>query len=1322
MSDGHGLPPPQALDIHAANVAEKWNRFENAWQNYSLAIELDKKDEARQVATLLTVIGEEAREVFPTFKWNDRDDSKKIDEVLKQFRRYCQPLKNVPFQRYLFNQRNQDIGESYDHYQTALRKLAESCEFDSITPDEILRDRLIFGITDDKTRERLLREPGLSLDKTDAICRSAETTRSQMKVMNESDKMVNALQSTSLRECWFCGRNHKFGKRENCPAWGKECKKCHKRNHFASKCKENASNVTEQRKKPVHCVREDEEIFNIQTLSHENTESQFVSLILPSGCAIKFQVDTGAQCNVLPLNVYKAATGDTYLRNVAHNDSYIIAYGGAKIPVLGEVILSVSRRQREYKLRCKLVENSNMRPLLGRRACVGMEIIKFLDNDVIQPPNPETKVYSVRSQTSPSVDDLIRQYPSVFADGPGKMSGEIHIHVDPNCRPIQHASRRVPVPLRAKLKETLDIMERGDIISPVTEPTKWVNSIVIVPKKDGSLRLCLDPKELNSCVQREHYPLPTIEDVASRLHGAKLFSIMDVKCGFHHLPLDEESSYLTTFNTPFGRYRFRRVPFGICSAPEIFQRTMHQMIEGLEGVEVVADDFVIVGYGDTVKNARKDHDDNLHAFLARCKQRNVHLNSEKILLRRAEVPFIGHVASEQGLKVDPKKVQAIKEMSEPKDVAAVQRFLGMVTYLAKFLPNLSDVAKPLRDLTLDNAVFHWDSEQSKAWTSIKEMVGQTPILRFYSIHDEVTVQCDASKTGLGACMMQNGQPVAYASRALSKTEIQYAQIEKELLAIVFACEHFDLYLYGRSGITIETDHKPLEAIVQKPLHSAPQRLQRMLMRLQRYDLKILYKKGKEMVLADTLSRAHPKQADISYADLESVDHKDFLPVSRQRWIQICNESKNDAVLSQLRNMISNGWPEQRRQVPEALRVYFDFRDELILQGDLVFKGQRLVVPLSLRKELISVAHNAHVGMEGCLRRMRESLFWPRMSAEVKEYISKCDTCMCFRNNQPKEPIIQNTATRPWSKVAADVCALHGRQLLIVVDYYSNFIEVAKLSSLSSQATIRALLEMFARFGSPDVLITDNATNFSSEEFASFASKWNFDHVTSSPGYPQSNGKAENAVQTVKRLFNKCKDAGESEFVALLDWRNTPSEGIGLSPAQLLMGHRCKTLLPTTRDLLLPRYSMDYEKEKIADRKKTQAFYYNRGSQELRSLKPQQRIRMKLPGQTRWSQGVCLGRAGSRSYNVKVNEQVYRRNRRHLLDAEVQPNPILQEKSNEIAETVLPEIVPDPACSEDSSILLGNDEDDTLPQKPENDEIPLRRSSRMRRQTEFFRCS
>ena len=242
--------------------------------------------------------------------------------------------------------------------------------------------------------------------------------------------------------------------------------------------------------------------------------------------------------------------------------------------------------------------------------------------------------------------------------------------------------------------------------------------------------------------------------------------------------LDEESSHLTTFNTPFGRYRWKRMPFGIRSVPEIFQRKMNELIEGLKGVEVIADDFVVVGYGTSSEAAVKDHDRNLVAFLERCDTRGVRMNADKVKLRMTEVPFIGHVATEKGLCADPAKVRAIIEMPPPENVASVQRLLGMVQYLCKFLSHLSDISKPLRDLTLQDAEWSWEEPQRSAFERLKTAVASTPVLRYYNLQEEVTLQCDASQSGLGAALLQNGQPVAYASRALTPSETSYAQIEK----------------------------------------------------------------------------------------------------------------------------------------------------------------------------------------------------------------------------------------------------------------------------------------------------------------------------------------------------------------------------------------------------------------------------------------------------------------------------------------------------------------------------------------------------------------
>ena len=384
---------------------------------------------------------------------------------------------------------------------------------------------------------------------------------------------------------------------------------------------------------------------------------------------------------------------------------------------------------------------------------------------------------------------------------------------------------------------------------------------------------------------------------------------------------------------------------------------------------MVADDFVVVGFGDSIEEAITDHDSSLEAFLERCKEKHLKLNDKKLRLRLQEVPFIGHVATSEGLRVDPYKVQAIMEMPPPTDVAAAQRLLGLAQYLSKFLPHLSDITKPLRELTQKDTEWEWSQAQKDALESLKKAVSSTPVLHYYNVK-EVTLQCDASQSGLGAALLQNGQPVAYASRALTPTETRYAQIEKELLAIVFACDHFEAYIYGRDAIQVETDHQPLVSIVKKSLNSAPGRLQRMLLRLQKYNLHLKYKRGQMMFLADTLSRAylHDINACEFSQQLEEVDHTVLLAMTEERLQQLTHASSHDPVLQVLRETICRGWPESKSDVPDSIHAYYDFRDELTVQDLFVFKGARLVIPAAMRREMMEVTHATHIGIEGCIRR------------------------------------------------------------------------------------------------------------------------------------------------------------------------------------------------------------------------------------------------------------------------------------------------------------------------------------------------------------------
>ena len=298
---------------------------------------------------------------------------------------------------------------------------------------------------------------------------------------------------------------------------------------------------------------------------------------------------------------------------------------------------------------------------------------------------------------------------------------------------------------------------------------------------------------------------------------------------------------------------------------------------------------------------------------------------------------------------------------------------------------------------------------------------------------------------------------------------------------------------------------------------------------------------------------------------------------------------------------------------------------------------------------MSVAHSTHIGIEGCLRRVRECLFWPRIASDVKDFVSKCDVCLAYRRSQTKEPLLQHEViSRPWAKLAADWCDFNGRTLLVVSDYFSGFIEVSRLRAVTTQAVVRELKTIFARFGVPETLVTDNGSQFASREFKAFVESWSFNHITTSPRYPQSNGKAENAVKTVKRLFEKCKESGVSEFQALLDWRNTPTEGMATSPAQRLMGRRCRTLLPMSKALLRPSYPLHDDVRAMSDRKRRQKHYYDRHAKPLPNVSPGEIVRMRLPGQKVWTPATCLDLAGPRSFLVKSGSTVYRRNRRDII--------------------------------------------------------------------------
>lgn len=1286
----YNIPSPKSLDISSGNLAEKWKLWKCTWTNYELATKVAKEDDEIRVATLLAIIGEETVRVYNNLEWDDPADNKKIKKVLEKLEAYFLPRKNIRFERYRFNQRVQADGESIDTFITSLRDLSIACEF-GLERDSLICDRVVQGIRDDRARERLLRETELSLQQAANIVRSSEIAQAQAKQMAADDD-VNFFKrglhprstsdsgdlgpsSYSKRkgnnrpeaECNYCGRKHPRGK-TNCPASGQTCRYCGKEGHFEKKCYAKA-------KPQVHHVDDE---FYVLTMQQSSKEKAIITMKVNKRVDVQFQMDTGATCNVLPWKDYVLVTDDKSGKLIKPVNAFITLYDKSRKKVAGEVKLRLERNGAAHNI-VFLVLKAEVVPILGLSSCKGMGLISINDSDKeIQfksqdkpgGTNSTNKVseeiecatadheFWPTENNSKLKDPILLEYQDVF-EGLGCLPGPYTIQIDESITPVVHPPRRIPVALRETLRQELLQMTEQEIIAPVTEPTAWVNSMVVIKKKNNAIRICLDPRELNRAVKRSHYPMPTVEEVATNLSNVKVFTVLDARSGFWQVKLDEASSHLTTFNTPYGRFRWKRLPFGIKSAPEEWQRRMIETIEGLSGVHVIHDDFLVTGSGETLKEATQDHDKNLKGLLQRARERGLKMNGDKIKLRRQDVPYMGHILTADGLKPDPAKVEAILKMPKPRDQPDVKRLLGMVQYLGKFLPSLSDVTQPLRELERQDVVWQWEARHDTAWEKIKNLIANAPVLRYFDPELEVTIQADACKDGLGAALLQEGQPVSYTSRALTTTEQNYAQIEKELLAVVFACERFDQYVYGRQ-INVESDHKPLEMISKKPIADTPKRLQRMLLRLQRYDIKVVYKKGSEMFLADTLSRAYltnsqPEDADSVLDDFE-VNMTEHIPINDNRLEEIRAVTAKDQSMQLLSTTIQDGWPNKRENVAKEIQPYFNNRDEFTIQNGLLFKGNRIIIPPSLRREMVKKIHYSHIGIEGCLRRAREAFYWPNMNGQIKDHISHCDICNAHRPTQQQEPLIQHdTPTRPWAKVGIDLFDFDRQTYAIMVDYYSNFWEVKSLGeSASGIKVINWCREQFGRHGIPSTVMSDNGSQFACEEFQTFARTYGFEHVTSSPRYPQSNGRVEKAVGTCKNLMTKAKAAKRDIYLVILDWRNTPTEGLQTSPTQRLMGRRTRTLIPVHTSLLEPAGGSKHIHESLKQAKIKQAKYYNRKSKPLPELKPDRIIRMRRPGEKVWSKGKVICQAGIRSYKVEVNGRQYRRNRRQLRAEPEQP--------------------------------------------------------------------
>ena len=1010
------ISPPEEFDFSKPNEWPKWiKRFER----FRSASGLNKSDSESQVNTLLYTMGSKSDDIMPTFGL-PAEDAAKYDVVKDKFDKHFVKRRNVIYERAKFNRRKQESGESVDTFITDLYGLAEHCQFGTLH-DEMIRDRIVVGLLDQKLSEKLQLDSELTLEKAINSTRQCEAVKKQQPVVRgitdpaitktenidmlyknrkqkpkkshqEQNKFPKKSREENSSRCGRCGRSP-MHTRTQCPASSATCRKCSKKGHYEAVCRSNKVNV----------VNDDDESCFLDVVSLGEIDGRNVNpwqvKATVSGVATEFKLDTGADVSVIPDTVFKKLKCQ-----LSDTNRTLTGPSQQKLDVMGTFKALIKVNGKEVNQEIFVVKGLKS-ALLGRPAIAALKLISV--------------VHTVHQPSNQSVQE---KHPKLFS-GLGKLEGKYHIRLKENPLPYAVTTpRRVALPLLPKVKAKLEQLETQGVISKVDRPTDWCAPIVVVPKSSGDIRLCVDLTQLNEQVKRERLVLPAVDDVLAQLSGAKVFSKLDANSGFYQIQLTEGSSFLTTFITPFGRYRYNRLPFGITSAPEHFQKRMQSILSDMEGTVNMIDDILVY------EKDQEEHDERLEKVLNRIEGAGITLNSEKCDFSKSKVTFLGHVVDATGVSPDPSKIKAISEMPEPTNITELRRFLGMTNQLSKFSPKLAETSKPLRDLLSKKNMWSWGVPQRNSFNEMKRILSSdVAVLALYDPEADSRVSADASSYGVGAVLEQQQKdntwrPVAYQSRSLSACEQRYAQIEKEALAVTWACERFNNYLLGKS-FQIQTDHKPLIYLLSsaKDLDCLPPRIQRFRLRLMRYHYSIVHVPGKHLTTADTLSRApvsEPIFTDSSFEEdcaLYVNQVIQGLPASEQRLEEIKAHLQEDEICRQIMSYCTEGWPS-KSTLKGPIKVYAQFAAELTVQHGLLLKGSRLVIPASMRSDILEKLHTGHQGIVKCRMRARQSVWWPGISRQLEELIDNCPVCRKFSRNRVEPMTASELPDYPWQKV------------------------------------------------------------------------------------------------------------------------------------------------------------------------------------------------------------------------------------------------------------------------------------------------------------------
>ena len=762
----------------------------------------------------------------------------------------------------------------------------------------------------------------------------------------------------------------------------------------------------------------------------------------------------------------------------------------------------------------------------------------------------------------------------------------LHHNIDTgHASPIRQPVRRLSLPAKEKVKKLLEEMLQKNVISPSTSP--WASPIVLVHKKDGSTRFCVDYRKVNCLTRKDAYPIPKIDETLDTLAGAKLFSTLDLRSGYWQVQVNPEHQDKTAFCTPKGLFEFNVMPFGLCNAPATFQRLMDSVLAGLHWKTclVYIDDIIVVG---------KSFDEylcNLQAVLERLRRAGLKLHPRKCQLLRHKVTYLGHVVSAQGIAPDPDKTDKVNHWPTPQSAKEVQQFLGLANYYRRFIKDFASLAKPLHRLTEKGREFTWAQESDQAFNTLKQKLTSAPVLALPNWSKPFLLDTDASETGIGAVLSQvqdDGSEcvMAYASRLLSKQEHNYCVTRKELLAVVTFLQHFRPYLIG-SSFTIRTDHSVLTWL--QNFKQPEGQLAMWLEKLQEFQFTIVHRPGRAHANADALSRQPVRHCskmcpDSSSPAVNAVTTSviGYSPAELQQ-----AQAEDHVIGKLLRSKQANGRPSVTQSTGESLeyRRLVQQWDQLLIQDGLLWRifaqpqesasWKQLVVPQKFRTDILKHLHEGitggHLGQDKTLHKLKERFYWPGHYNDVRDWCQTCGAC-AKRKSPPtsgRAPMQTITAGYPTQVMAVDLLgplleSNNGNSYVVVVgDYYSKWMEALPVPNQEAPTVAEKLIdEVLLRFSPPEQLHTDQGRQFESVLIAEVCKLLQIQKTKTTPYHPQCDGLVERFNRTLLNMLATCAEGHPFDWEQQLKkvcmaYNTSVQSSTGFTPFYLMFGRQAR---------------------------------------------------------------------------------------------------------------------------------------------------------------------